>query len=164
MDRRQLDRASDGTVPAWSTLPGIQSMPVGEEHMKLFRDSDLRRALATLLGAPGMLLAADGVRLAAGEHVAVPNRLLRVAILFAQSTPEVNGSLRWSRLTINEQGGVVEAQPDGEPIPITYNGPRSGRIGVELQTPSFAGHYQIEFIDGDGKASAPEGVVVQEPE
>jgi pimeloyl-ACP methyl ester carboxylesterase len=54
--RNVLQNAGDGTVPVWSAaLSGLQGQPVGGAHGTLYKNPELRRTLAVLLGRRGAL-------------------------------------------------------------------------------------------------------------
>jgi len=54
--RNVVGDAGDGTVPVWSAaLSGLQGQPVGGAHGTLYKNPELRRTLAVLLGRPGAL-------------------------------------------------------------------------------------------------------------
>src|SRR5262249_44415202 len=52
----ERDGGGDGTVPFWSSnLPGIQCLAIGGEHSAIYKDRELRRTLAALLGKADLL-------------------------------------------------------------------------------------------------------------
>jgi len=155
----RIDDAGDGTVPVWSTLPGIQSMPVGQEHMKLFRDDDLRRTLAILLGAPGRLAAPSMVHVVANERVVETEAVVSVALLFPGGTTTIDGSVRW--VNVPAEGGPPELA--GDAAKVQYSGAQVEKISLQLNSPSFPGYYRIEFVDETGEPVVPDEIIVQEP-
>ncbi len=154
----RIDDAGDGTVPVWSTLAGVQSMPVGQEHMKLFRDDALRRTLAILLGAPGSLAAPSQVQVVANERVVDTDEIVSVALLFPGGATAIDGSVRWVNLPAD--GGP--AQPAGDVASVQYSGAPVEKIGLQLTTPAYCGYYRIEFADAGGTPVVPDEIIVQE--
>jgi pimeloyl-ACP methyl ester carboxylesterase len=156
------DDAGDGTVPLWSTIPGVQAMPVGQSHMRLFWDGDLRRTLAILLGAPGTLAAPQMVQVVANESVVEPHKPVSVALLFPGGATVIDGSVRWVRVAAPGQAGEPAA-PASDAATVRYTGAPVENIGLQMTAPSFAGYYRIEFSDSAGTRSTPDELIVQEP-
>ncbi|HME07241.1 MAG TPA: hypothetical protein VKG25_09330 [Bryobacteraceae bacterium] len=154
----RIDDAGDGTVPVWSTLAGVQSMPVGQEHMKLFRDEGLRRTLAILLGAPGRLAAPSQVQVVANERVVDTDEIVSVALVFPGGATSIDGSVRW----VNVPADGSPAQPAGDAASVQYSGAPVDKIGLQLTTPAFCGYYRIEFADAAGTPVVPDEIIVQE--
>ena len=153
-----VDDGGDGTVPIWSVLRGIQSMPVGEEHMKLFRDGSLRRTLSILLGKPGRLAAPLEIRVIASERVVETEALVSVALLFPGATTEIDGAVRWVKLSENGADELAE----GVSAKVQYGGAPIDKISLQLTSPLYGGYYRIEFSDASGVNVIPDEVVVQQ--
>jgi len=147
-----VDSGGDGTVPVWSTLPGVQSLPVGQEHMKLFRDQDLRRTLAVLLGAPGRLAAPREVIVVASDRVVETDQPVSVALVFPGGAISVDGSVRWVQM---------DSEPAGDATVVRYSGAPAERLSLQLISPPYVGFYRIEFVHTAGTPSSPDEVVVQ---
>jgi hypothetical protein len=156
-----MDSGGDGTVPVWSTLPGVQSLPVGQEHMKLFRDGDLRRTLAILLGAPGRLAAPREVVVVANDRVVEPDQPVSVALVFPGGATAVDGSVRWVQMVTDDAGKMIGSEPAGDAAVVQYSGAPAERLSLQLISPAFPGFYRIEFVDTAGTPSSPDEIVVQ---
>ncbi len=157
----RIDDGGDGTVPVWSMLQGVQSMPVGQEHMKLFRDNDLRRTLAILLEAPGNLAAPTEIHVVANERVVSTDAVVPVVLLFPGGATTIDGVVRWVRYDPTPNGNPPE--PEGDSATVRYFGAPVDKISLQLTSPSFAGYYRIEFADTSGAPVVPDEVIVQEP-
>jgi len=153
-----VDDGGDGTVPVWSALRGVQSMPVGEEHMKLFRDASLRTTLSILLGAPGRLAAPAEIRVVANARVVETDSLVSVVLLFPGGTTQIDGAVRWVKLSDTGEPG----QPEGDSARVQYGGAPVDKIGLQLPSPPFGGFYSLEFTDASGAKVVPDQVVVQQ--
>ena len=156
-----LDNAGDGTVPVWSGQPnGLQSLPAPGEHSKLFRSSDLRRTLAVLLGAPGTLAALLPIEISVSPKVVEPGGAVDVALIFPPGATEVDGTLRFVRITADEDGNELSAIDVGDPVTVRYSGGEVKTISVALTAPELSGFYRVTFAsDGD---ETSDKVVVQE--
>jgi pimeloyl-ACP methyl ester carboxylesterase len=154
----RVDDAGDGTVPVWSTLPGIQSLPVGQEHMKLFRDRTLRSTLAILLGAAGTLAAPAQVQVVANERVVETDAAVFVALLFPGGATAIDGAVRW----VSHAADGSESQPAGDAGTVQYSGAPVDKINLQLESPPYPGYYRIEYVDAAGTPAVPDEIVVQE--
>jgi pimeloyl-ACP methyl ester carboxylesterase len=165
---RQLlaDDSGDGTVPIWSgSLIGTQGRPVGGEHATIYRNGDLRRTMAALLGAPGVLATrVEEVEVAVRERVVEPEAPMRLTLSFPMAMDQLKGELRLSRAQIDPQGSVTEFRSFGESRPIRYEGLGAETLGIVLTAPEVTGIYRITYHDGGQEAAAgADEVFVQEP-
>ena len=102
--------AGDGTVPAWSAgITGLQGRPVGGEHGTIYKNDDLRRTLAGLLGKAGVLaVEPERVEIAVREPVCHPEDLVHVALTFPAGTSSVDGQLRVERAQFDPAGNLTD--------------------------------------------------------
>jgi phospholipase A1 len=158
------DDAGDGTVPSWSAaLNGIQGQPVGGEHGTIYRNRELRRTLAGLLGAPGVLaVEEDGVEVALRERVSEPAKPVRVSLSFAHAVSHVEGELRLLRVTLDETGAVVSSVQFGS-FPIRYTGLGAETIGLTFNAPNVLGVYRVGYFPaGSDQPAGEDELFVQE--
>lgn len=163
----EFDDAGDGTVPVWSGQPdGIQSMPVGGEHMALFRNSDLRQTLAVLLGAPGTLAlspeaAGFNGELSVSPKVANPAAPVSLTLLFREGLATLKGQLHFERVVLDTAGNQSSATTAGKPVEIQYSGGTADKLGLLLVAPEFPGFYRVVFEAVSGEI-ATDDLIVQE--
>jgi pimeloyl-ACP methyl ester carboxylesterase len=160
------DNGGDGTVPLWSsTLTGVQCQAVGGEHGTIYKDRDLRRTLAILLGKPGVLAAAvENVQVTVREPVVNPGALLTVTLQFPSPVPSVKGELRLKRITTDEATGQTTEAAVGTPMAVQFSGPALEQLAIRTTAPSLIGVYRIRYFpDGALESEAYDDFIVQEP-
>jgi pimeloyl-ACP methyl ester carboxylesterase len=165
-ERVVRDNGGDGTVPLWSSgLNGVQNQAVGGEHGTIYKDRELRRTLAILLGKAGVLAAVpDRVQVTVREPVVDPGTPLTVTLEFSSPVPHVTGELRIHRVTSDEKTGAELSTPVGTPLLVNFTGPKLAQLVVQTTAPNLIGAYRITYSP-DSKA-APAGsdeFIVQQP-
>jgi len=162
-----VEDAGDGTVPVWSSGLGIgvQWQPVGGEHGTIYKNDDLRRTLARLLGYTGTLAAAaiEKVEVAVRDQVTEPGEPVHVALTFAGGVSKVQGRIRLERAQINGAGAVTAYAPFGKDYPISYEGLNAEKLGVTFDAPDIRGIYKVLFESVAGEALGADDLFVQEP-
>lgn len=145
--RDELEDAGDGTVPSWSgALTGVQGQPVGGEHGTIYKNPDLRRTLAVLLGKEGVLASEDeSVEVALRERVANPKKPVHVSLTFASGMSELDGELRIERANIDAAGRVTGFIPLEPYHPISYSGLKAEKLGLVLHAPNMKGIYRVAY-------------------
>jgi pimeloyl-ACP methyl ester carboxylesterase len=159
--RDEREDAGDGTVPTWSAgLSRMQSLPVGGEHGTIYKNDDLRRTLATLLGKSGLLAPTTmaDVEVALRERVAEPGQDIHAALSFLPR-PVLDGELRFERAT--DDTGAVFA-PSGTPLRVSYRGLTHEKLGVIFPAPALRGAYRVSFfLDGSATPAGTDEFFVQ---
>src|SRR5262249_47954396 len=166
----ELEGGGDGTVPVWSsTLPGVQSLPVGGEHSVIYKTRDLRRTLAILLGAPVQVVASFApaveieVEVALRERVSEPRKVVHVALTMEGGSSDLDGELR-----------VEQAeQPAGAPAPVfhvvqsypvRYAGLAAETLGLLLEAPARPALYRVAYYPtGQATSAGSDELFVQQP-
>jgi len=151
----ERDSAGDGTVPFWSsTLPGIQSFAVGGEHSVIYRDRELRRTLAAVLGQAGTLgplpfdaVPSPDIDVTVRDRVVSPKVLFRLVLTPRNSLARVDGELRIEQAEDATQNSPTFV-PYGPPIKISYAGPLAESIGLLLNAPQQPGGYRLAYYNG----------------
>jgi pimeloyl-ACP methyl ester carboxylesterase len=145
--KTELEDAGDGTVPIWSaTITGIQGQPVGGEHGTIYRNAVLRRTMATLLGAKGVLAAMPmHVEVAMRERVVHPADTVHVALTFGAGVDKLNGTLIVQRGDLNAAGDVIYSQPVSQ-YPISYTGLNAEKLNVIFSAPGLPGIYRVAYV------------------
>ena len=136
--------SGDGTVPDWSSrLPGVQGLAVGGEHATLYRNSELRRALGTLLGATEVLAPASfpAIEVALRDRFVGPGAEVRGLLSFPPSS-FLRGELRLER-ALSPDAAAFE--PAGEPHGIQYRGLHAETLGIVFDAPARPGFYRAGF-------------------
>src|SRR5205807_6970840 len=121
--RTEWEDAGDGTVPSWSgMITGVQGQPVGGEHGEIYKNNDLRRTMAVLLGKAGVLAAPLGqlVEVSLRERVVNPNNTVHVALTFSAALNTVNGELRIEKASLDANGNLTGYVPTDKAYPIQY--------------------------------------------
>ena len=142
------DASGDGTVPDWSSrLPGVQCLAVGGEHGTLYKNGDVRKSLAVLLGVSEALPAAvlPPVELALRDRVTETSGRVRGVLSFP-GTSAFQGELRIERAELGADGSVSFA-PVGAAHAIEYRGPAADTLGVAFEAPAAAGAYRVAFCE-----------------
>jgi pimeloyl-ACP methyl ester carboxylesterase len=154
----ETEDGGDGTVPAWSaTLTGSQNQVVGGEHGTIYKNGDLRRTLAVLLGKAGVLaVEPDRVEVALRERVVSPSADVHVALSFSVGTDTVNGELRVERAEIDETGHLVGFVSTISSYPIRYSGLTAEKFSVMLQAPNSPGVYRTAYYPANSELPAGE--------
>lgn len=148
----ERDGGGDGTVPFWSsTLPGVQCLAVGGEHSAIYKDRELRRTLAALLGRPGAfgpLPFAPGdpplVDVTVREKVVDPGRQIRFTLNPGFGVAHLDGEVRVERAEALESPEPVFV-PVGPPLRVRYEGPLAESIGLILDAPATSGGYRVAY-------------------
>jgi len=172
-------KSGDETVPIWSApLPGHQGLPVGGPHAHdvLFRDGNLRRTLAVLLGKKGVLAGeAEGVEVALREHVVHPSQLVPVVLrLPPASAPGARtGRLGFERASFDDKAQLQGYTRYGatSPIRLTSQAGAEDTLSVTVEAPDIKGAYRVAFFWGQdeppaGQPEPPAGqdeLFVQQP-
>jgi hypothetical protein len=136
--------SGDGTVPEWSSrLSGVQGLAVGGDHATLYRNSEVRRALGTLLGATELLAPASfpAVEVSLREHFSEPGAPVRGLLAFPPAS-FLRGEVRLERAR-DADGTEFEAR--GEPHGLQYRGLHAESLGVVFDAPSEPGAYRVGF-------------------
>lgn len=143
----ETEDGGDGTVPAWSAnLTGSQNQVVGGEHGTIYKNGDLRRTLAVLLGKAGVLAVEPyRVEVALRERVVTPAADVHVALSFSAGTDTVNGELRVELAEIDEAGQLIGYAGAISSYPIRYSGLTAEKFSVILQAPNRAGIYRVAY-------------------
>lgn len=146
MDKVEPEDAGDGTVPAWSaTLTGLQGRPVGGEHGTIYKNDDLRRTLAGLLGKQGVLAAAAApVEIAIRERVCHPGDGIHVALTFPSGSESLDGELRVERALFDARQQLTGFAAPASHI-IKYAGLTAEKLGLTLDAPALPGVYRLAF-------------------
>ncbi|MBI1898510.1 MAG: hypothetical protein HYZ57_14745 [Acidobacteria bacterium] len=163
--RIETEDSGDGTVPIWSALgAAVQNSVVGGEHGTIYQDTGLRRTLAALLGAPGVLAAAPiQVDLSIRDRVVEPDQDVHAALTFPSGVTSIDATLQFERLQLDADGKVVSAAPTGKARVIRYSGTAADKIGIVIQAPEFPGFYRLALTDAGGARLASDDLFVQEP-
>jgi phospholipase A1 len=150
-----LEDAGDETVPLWSgMITGVQGQPVGGSHATIYRNDELRRTLAILLGAPGVLAAVpERVEVALRERVVKPTDVVHVALTFASGVDKLDGTLSVQRALISDNQPLYFAQPTSL-HPISYAGLNAEKLTVMFSAPGSAGVYRIAYFPKDYREPA----------
>jgi pimeloyl-ACP methyl ester carboxylesterase len=159
--RDERDDAGDGTVPIWSAgLARTQALPVGGEHGTIYKNGDLRRTLATLLGKSGLLAPTTPaeVEVAVREKVIEPDQTMHAALTFLPR-PALDGELRFERAA-DETGATFVAS--GQPLRVSYKGLAHEKLGVLFPAPGLRGAYRVSFfLDGSATPAGSDEFFVQ---
>jgi pimeloyl-ACP methyl ester carboxylesterase len=168
--RVEREESGDGTVPFWSgALPGFRALSVGGEHSVLYRNKDVRRVLATLLGASE---AAGAVPLAHREReltveVSVRDRVIRpgtrvhLVLDASAGVSSLNGELRVERAHDPTAGAAQWVTV--ESLKVAYSGPDAETLGLVVDGPRESGAYRIAFYRaGSPNPVGSDEVFVQE--
>jgi len=142
----EMDDGGDGTVPVWSGWPsGVQGLPVGGEHGTIYKNDDLRRTLATLLGAHGLLAvgAPDRVDVSIRDRVVHPNDPVHVSLTFKQAVASLEADFVFEFAHIDPATGTVQYTPVGPAIPIRYEGMQAEQMNLIVSAPSNIGIYRL---------------------
>jgi pimeloyl-ACP methyl ester carboxylesterase len=143
----ELEDAGDGTVPLWSgMITGIQGQPVGGEHGTIYRNDELRRTMAVLLGKAGVLASKLGrVEVALRERVVNPKDTIHVALGFLESVGELDGELRIQRVQLDSAGHAIGFAAPVSTHPIKYSGMDAEQMSLTFTAPTLPGVYQVGF-------------------
>lgn len=163
--RTEVEDAGDGTVPSWSAgVTGVQCLPVGGEHGTLYKNDDLRRTLAVLLGKAGVLAADPGrVEVALRERVVNPDDDVHVSLTFSTNIGAIDGELLVERALVDEQGCLLEFRPTTATYPVRYTGLLAEKIGLILRAPTRPGVYRIAYrASGQTSAAGYDDLFVQQ--
>jgi len=153
----QAKGAGDGTVPIWSSVAdGVQSAFVGGEHSAIYKNSDLCRILAVLLGYQGTLAVDEAVEVCVGEPVVEPGDPLPVNLSIASGTGTLDGELR---ILPAPDGEVGRAAPVAAAVPV--NGVQ--QLQLTVNAPAYPGVYRVEFAHRAGRILGEDEFFVQIP-
>jgi hypothetical protein len=159
----ELEDAGDGTVPVWSAaLTGVQGQPVGGEHSTIYRNDILRRTMAALLGAPGVLAVAPGqVEIALRERVVHFGDLVHASLTFGAGVDKLDG-----KLVIQLVDTAIDPPTYSAPVstfPIKYSGLNAEKFNLIFSAPTFPGIYRIAYFpEGSDKPAGADELIVQE--
>ena len=159
--KAELDDAGDGTVPSWSAmLQRFQGQPVGGAHGSLYKDGDLRKTLAVLLGKPGLLLpVGTQVELAIRDRVAQPGQPVVTAIKFRHAVQDLKGELVLDRVVVDAAGNETSSAPiDSKPL--NYSGVATQGINVQISAPAIPAPYRLRLVE-NGRTLASDEFFVQ---
>jgi hypothetical protein len=162
----ELPDAGDGTVPSWSGgLTGVQGQPVGGEHGTIYRNDDLRRTLAGLLGRAGVLAAApELVEVALRERVVGPSDNVHVALTFGSGGDTIDGALVIQRAVLDAGGEVASFAHATSVHPIRYTGLNAEKLTVVTSAPGSPGVYRVAYFPAASDEPAGEDeLFVQAP-
>jgi pimeloyl-ACP methyl ester carboxylesterase len=165
----EQEGGGDGTVPVWSsTLPGLQSMPVGGEHSVIYKTRDLRRTLGVLLGAPPQTVAAFApgvavVEVALRERVAEPRRVVHVALTLEGGATDLDGELRVEQTEVAPGAAAAVFHPVRS-YPVRYAGLAAETLGLLLAAPDRPGLYRVAYYPREQPMPAgSDDLFVQQP-
>jgi hypothetical protein len=162
--KTELEDAGDGTVPVWSgSITGVQGQPVGGEHSTIYRNDTLRRTMATLLGAKGVLAAAPmKVEVAIRERVVHATDTVHVALTFGVGVDKLDGKLIIQMVEIDGAGKIKYSKPNSL-YPISYSGLNAERLNVLFSAPGFPGIYRVAYIpNGYDEPAGSDELIVQQ--
>jgi hypothetical protein len=156
-------RAGDGTVPIWSsTLPGTQFLYITGTHGTIYKTDDLRRTLASLLGAEGVLAAGDVTEISLQREVVEPNETIHAALKFDKDTDKVRGRITIDRFESDSGGGPTKISPVST-YQVEYTGPTIETLSATFDAPNRRGHYKIAFFSESAtQSSAAVELIVQD--
>jgi pimeloyl-ACP methyl ester carboxylesterase len=163
VEKVETEDAGDGTVPAWSgALTGLQGQPVGGEHGTIYKNDDLRRTLAGLLGKIGVLAAAEQqVEVAIRERVCHPEDLVHVALTFPNGATDLQGELKVEKAQFDSANKHIGfTQPAAHVI--QYVGLTAEKLNVLMKAPTVPGIYRVAFyISGESDPTGWDDLFVQ---
>ncbi len=163
VNKTELEEAGDGTVPAWSAcMTGIQGQPVGGEHGTIYRNHLLRRTMAALLGAKGVLAAAPlEVEVALRERVVHFTDAVHVALTLGAVVNRLDGNLVIQLAQLDANGNIRTA--DVAAYPIKYSGLDAEKLNVVFDAPGFPGFYRVAYVpDGFDHPAGSDELIVQQ--
>lgn len=146
--------AGDGTVPIWSSVAdGVQSAFVGGEHSAIYKNGDLCRILAVLLGYQGTLDVGESVEVCVHQPVVEPGDYLSVSLSVGSGSGTLEGELR---MVLAAEGGdrAVSAQRIVE---------ASEQVQMAVEAPAIPSAYRVEFIDKSGRKLGEDEFFIQIP-
>jgi hypothetical protein len=118
---------------------------VGGAHGSIYKNAELRSALATLLGHRGVLAAAPlSVEVAIRDHVVTPGDALHFVLTPSTASVEIVGELCIERAILNSGRGHSFA-PVGQVYPIAYRGVVAERLALATTAPNIPGVYRLAF-------------------
>lgn len=161
----ELEDAGDGTVPIWSaSITGIQGQPVGGEHGTIYKNDTLRRTMAALLGAKGVLAAAPiRVEVALRERVVHFADTVHVALTLGAGVDKLAGQLAIQLADADAAGNVKYSKPVSL-YPISYSGLNAERFNFIFSAPGYPGMYRVAYVPTgyDDPAGSDELIVQQD--
>jgi hypothetical protein len=163
----EVNDAGDGTVPVWSSGlgSGTQCQPVGGEHSTIYKNYELRRTLAKLLGFAGVLVARapDYVELALREKVTEPEEQVHLTLSFPSAINRVEGHVRLYRAEITETDEIAAYVAYGDALAIMYAGMNADKLDVSFEAPGIRGIYKVVFESVENKRLGEDELFVQDP-
>ncbi|MEN3331945.1 MAG: hypothetical protein V7641_1310 [Blastocatellia bacterium] len=163
--KTELEDAGDGTVPIWSaSITGIQGQPVGGEHGTIYRNDTLRRTMAALLGAKGVLPAEPSkVEVALRERVVHAADAVHVALSFGAGVDKLAGQLALQLADVNPTSGLVKYSKPVSIYPINYSGLNAEKLTVIFSAPGYPGIYRVAYIpEGYDDPAGSDELIVQQ--
>jgi pimeloyl-ACP methyl ester carboxylesterase len=159
----EIECGGDGTVPVWSGIgAGFQGRAVGGEHGSIYKNGDLRRALATLFGYSGSLAAAPkSVEVAVRDRVVEPEEIVHVSLSLGVGVSELRGVLRLERAKLGTEGQFEEYVSASAPQSLSYAGVVAEQIAVALDAPFVPGLYRLSFVTPTGTVLGSDEFFVQ---
>lgn len=155
----ERDGGGDGTVPFWSsTLPGVQCLAIGGEHSAIYKDRELRRTLAALLGhrdalGPLSFETFGGpplVDVTVREKVVDPGRQVRLTLTPDAGVAVLDGEVRVERVQAPAPGSDNPVfVPVGQPLRVRYEGPLAESVGLVIDAPAGGGGYRVAYYHRD---------------
>jgi len=158
--KQEVENGGDGTVPNWSsTLPGAQFLYVAGEHGTIYKNHQLRRTLALLLGCPSLLAAGAPTEIWLREPVVNPFDVIHARLTLPAGVTELLGRVVIERMGMTLAAPMALVSSDQ----ISYKGPEIDNFNVLLRAPVNHGIYRVAYYDtkGVGPASSAE-IIVQE--
>jgi pimeloyl-ACP methyl ester carboxylesterase len=148
----ERDDGGDGTVPFWSSiLPGVQCLAVAGEHSAIYKDRELRRTLAALLGRPGLLgplpFEAVGpavVDVTVRDRVVEPGHRVPVVLTPDAGVAKLDGEL-WVERADDPGSEEPVFVPVGPPLSVKYEGPLAESVGLLIDAPDQPGGYRVAY-------------------
>ena len=148
----ERDDGGDGTVPFWSSiLPGVQCLSVGGEHSVIYKDREVRRTLAALLGRPGEFgplafeaAAVPALDVTVRDRVVEPGDMVRLVLSPKTGLGRIDGELRLERAADPTRDNP-EFVPYGPPLRVEYQGPLADSLGLLVEAPGEPGGYRLAY-------------------
>jgi len=137
--------AGDGTVPFWSSCcPGVQMEAVGGAHGDIYQNGILKSVLGSLLGRPGVLVAAGPEpEIYVQYKVVTPGSQVHVTLELPVATTSIVGELKVRR-RVDSKGNEVQSVWKTISA-VNYAGPQIDHLTVLIDAPDLVGIYEVAF-------------------